>query len=427
MEPGTGIARISVVDIARAPQNTKKRRLILAGVALAMVAGTTVALGRLKPAAPAVEGSAIWRDFVRRGPMLRQVRGPGTLVPEQIRWISAVTGGRVERVNVRPGAAVQPGTVLLEMSNPDVQLEALSAQQQLAAAQAQLVSLRTNLETGRLNQASQVGTVRTQLREAQRNLNSSQALVDRNLVAANEVARYRDQVEELEARLLIETQRLGLLTETVDSQVTLQQGQVDRLRAIADFHQGRVLSMRVTAGTEGVVQELSLEVGQWVQSGTTLARVVQPGVLKAVLRIPETQARDVALGQVASVDTRLGIVPGRVVRIDPAALNGTVAVDVSLEGQLPQGARPDLSVEGTVEIERLSDVLFVGRPAYGQPNASVGLFRLVENGRFAERVNVRLGRASVNTIEVLGGLEVGDEVILSDMSRWDDVNRVRIK
>jgi multidrug efflux pump subunit AcrA (membrane-fusion protein) len=400
---------------------------MMAGAGLGALLLATVAIGRLKPAAPSVERSTVWIDGVKRGPMLRQVRGPGTLVPDSIRWISAVTSGRVERVFVRPGAPVQAGTVLLDMSNPDVQLEALTAEQQLAAAQAQLVSLRTNLNTSRLNQASTVAQVRTQLREAQRQLVSAESLITRNLIAQNELQRVRDQVAELTERLQIEQERLGLMSETVDSQLTLQQDQINRLRAISEYQRNRVASMHVLAGTDGVVQDLNLEMGQWVQSGTTLARVVQPGKLRAVLRVPETQARDVALGQKADIDTRIGIVPGRVVRIDPSAQNGTVAVDVALEGALPQGARPDLSVEGTIEIERLDNVLFVGRPAYGQQNSTVGLFKLSDGGRYAERVNVRLGRASVNTIEVLGGLVVGDSVLLSDMSRWDNVDRVRLK
>jgi len=400
---------------------------MMAGAGLGALVLATVAIGRLKPAAPSVERSTVWIDGVKRGPMLRQVRGPGTLVPDSIRWISAVTSGRVERVFVRPGAVVRAGTILLDMSNPDVQLEALTSEQQLAAAQAQLVSLRTNLNTSRLNQASTVAQVRTQLREAQRQLVSAESLITRNLIAQNELQRVRDQVAELTERLQIEQERLGLMAETVDSQLTLQQDQINRLRAISEYQRNRVASMHVLAGTDGVVQDLNLEMGQWVQSGTTLARVVQPGKLRAVLRVPETQARDVALGQKAEIDTRIGIVPGRVVRIDPAAQSGTVAVDVALEGALPQGARPDLSVEGTVEIERLDNVLFVGRPAYGQQNSTVGLFKLSDGGRYAERVNVRLGRASVNTIEVLGGLVVGDSVVLSDMSRWDNVDRVRLK
>ena len=414
------------MDIPRAPKR-KTNRWVLAGIGVALLVLTTLGLGRLKPAAPSVERAGILVDQVKRGQMLREVRGPGTLVPEQIRWVSAVTAGRVEVVYVRPGATVQAGTELLRLSNPDVQLEALNAQQNLAAAMAQLVNLHTSLETQRLNQLSTVTTVQNQLREAQRNLESAQALAERNLGSTFDLQRTRDQVDELTQRLGIERQRLELYTTSVDSQLTLQRGQVDRLRAIADFQQNRVASMHVSAGADGVVQELSLEPGQWVQSGTTLARVVQPGHLKAVLRIPETQARDVALGQLAAIDTRIGIVPGRVVRIDPGSSNGTVAVDVALEGPLPQGARPDLSIEGTVEIERLSNILYVGRPAYGQQGSTVGLFKLVENGRYAIRVNVGLGRSSVNTIELLSGLAVGDSVILSDMSRWDDVERVRLR
>ena len=414
------------MDIARAPRK-KTPKAVLIGGGIGVLVLVTVALARLRPAAPSVDRATIIIDGVKRGPMLREVRGPGSLVPEQVRWISAVTGGRVDKVNVRPGDRVSAGTVLLEMSNPDVQLQALTAQQQLGAAQAQLVSLRTSLETQRLNEAGTVASVRTQLHDAQRTLTASESLTTRNLISANDVAHARDAMQELTERLRIEEARLQLLTSTVDSQLALQRDQVTRLRAIADYNEARVASMRVTAGTDGVVQDLTLEPGQWVQSGTTLARVLQPGRLKAVLRIPETQARDVSLGQVATVDTHLGIVHGRVIRIDPNSQNGNVTVDIALEGTLPQGARPDLQVEGTIELERLASVVYVGRPAYAQPNAPLGLFKLVEGGRFAERVSVRLGRASVNLIEVVNGLEVGDSVIVSDMTRWDNVDRVRVR
>jgi HlyD family secretion protein len=415
------------VDIAR-PKKKKHGRTIAIAAGIVALTLVTVALARLKPAAPTVQSSQVWPDTVKRGPMLREVRGPGTLVPEQIRFISAVTGGRVETVPVRPGAVVQPGTVLMTFSNPDVELQALSAQQSLAAAQAQLVSLRTQLESTRLGQESQVNATRAQLREAQRQLASARALIERNLVAPNELQRLTDEVERLEAQLRIEQQRLALQVATVDSQLTLQRDQIERLRAIAEFQQNRVASMRVTSGVEGVlVQDQLFEVGQWVMSGTTLARVVQPGRLKAVLRIPETQARDVALGQTADIDTHIGHVPGRVIRIDPGSTNGTVGVDIALEGPLPEGARPDLSIEGTITIERLANVLYMGRPAYGQANSSTSIFRLVDGGNYAERVNVRLGRGSVSQIEVVSGLNEGDVVILSDMSRWESVDRVRIK
>ncbi len=415
------------MDIAR-PKQKKRGRLVAIGAGVVVLVIVTVALSKLKPAAPTVQSSQVWPDTVKRGPMLREVRGPGTLVPEQIRYISAVTGGRVENVPVRPGAQVQPGTVLMTFSNPDVELQWLSAQQAVASAQAALVTLRTSLETSRLAQMTAVGSVRAQLREAQRQAASVPALVERNLIAANEVQRLRDEVERLENQLTVEQRRLTIIESTADSQITLQRDQISRLSAIADFQETRRNSMRVTAGVEGVlVQDQLYEVGQWVQSGTTLARVVQPGRLKAVLRIPETQARDVALGQSADIDTHIGHVAGRVIRIDPGSTNGTVGVDIALEGALPEGARPDLSIEGTITIERLTDVLYMGRPAYGQANQTTSIFRFVDGGRYAERVNVRLGRGSVNQIEILEGLSQGDVVILSDMSRWESTDRVRIK
>lgn len=413
------------MDIKRAPQK-KTGRYVAIGVGVLSLIIVTVALARLQPAAPTVERSSLLFGTVKRGPLLRQVHGPGQLKPEQITFISAVTGGRVDRVIVRNGTTVAPGTVLLVFSNPDVELQSLTAEQQLAAAQANLVSLRTQLETTRLNQAATVANMRTLLNDAERQAASGETLAARNLIAQNDLARTRDQATEFRARLHIEEQRLVLVTETVDSQLALQRDQIGRLRAIADYNKVRVASMRVTAGVDGVVQGLLLQPGQWVQSGTALGQVVQPGRLKAELQIPETQARDVAIGQLATVDTRVGIVSGRVIRFDPQSINGTVQVDVSLDST-PAGARPDLQVDGTIEIERLADVLQVGRPAYGQPNAPAGIFRLTDGGRYAQRVNVRFGRASVNDIEVVAGLRPGDEVILSDMTRWDNVDRVRIK
>ena len=414
------------VDIKRAPQK-KTGRYVAIGVGVLLLGIVTVALARLQPAAPTVERSSLLFGTVKRGPLLRQVHGPGQLKPEQIRFISAVTGGRVDLVRVRNGATVTAGAVLLEMSNPDVELQWLTAEQQLAAAQAQLVTLRTGLETQRLTQAATVANMRTQLRDAERQLSSGETLAARNLIAQNDLAKVRDLVTEFRERIQIEEQRLQLMTGTVDSQLALQRDQIGRLRAISDYNRARVASMHVTAGVDGVVQDLTLQPGQWVQSGTTLAKVVQPGRLKAELQIPETQARDIAIGQKADIDTRIGIVPGKVIRYDPQSVNGTVTVDVSMDSTLPQGARPDMQVDGTIEIERLADVLQVGRPAYGQPNAQAGIFRLTDGGRYAQRVNVRFGRASVNDIEVVGGLRVGDEVILSDMTRWDNVDRVRIK
>jgi len=414
------------MDIPRTPPNRKRRRALMATGGVAAIVLVTVALSRLKPAAPSVDRASIVIDTVKQGAMVRDVRGPGALEPESPNFISAVTSGRVDRVLLRPGAKVEANTVLLEMSNPDVELQLLSADQQLAAAQAALVTLRTTLATQRLQQEAAVAQAQASWQDAQRTAVAAESLAQRNLIATYDLQKDRDQAEQLQTQLTIARQQLAVLAASVDSQIVLQKDQVERLRAIDEFQRSRVASMHVTAGAPGVLQDLSLEVGQWVQAGQQLAEVVQPTRLKAVLRIAETQAAEVALGQEASIDTRNGLVPGRVSRMDPQAVNGTVSVDVSLDGALPPGSRPDLSVEGTITIERLKDVLYVGRPAYGQSNSTVGLFKLVDGGRYAVRVNVQLGRASVNDIEVLGGLQKGDQVILSDMSRYDAVDRVKL-
>ena len=414
------------MDIPRAQVKSRKKYVVIGGGIVALVA-VTVALSRLEPAAPTVERSTLWIDSVQRGTMLRQVRAPGTLVPEQIRYIPAVTAGRVEQVFVRPGETVKANTVLLELSNPDVQLEMLAAQQQLTAAEAQLISLRSNLQSTRLNQEGVVATVRTQYEDAKRIAEVTNALDQKGLSSASEAGRARDNLKELAARLEIEQKRLDILNNTIESQLALQRAQVGRLRDIAQFQVNRVASMKVTAGAEGVLQDMNLEPGQWVNPGITLGRVAQPGRLKAVLRVPETQAKDITIGQPVSIDTRNGLVAGRVFRIDPSVQNGTVQVEAALEGELPRGARPDLSVDGTIEIERLTDVMYVGRPAYGQAESTVGLFRLEPDGNSAVRVNVKLGRSSVNTIEVVQGLNVGDKVIISDMSQFDSAERVRLR
>lgn len=387
----------------------------------------TVGLSRLKPAAPSVEGGTLWTDTVTKGPMVREVRGPGTLVPEQIRWVTAVSPGRVDKKLVLPGARVTASTILLELSNPDVQIQLLQAERQLTDAQAQLVTLKTTLETQKLNQAGVVATMRSEYRNALRKAAADSSLLAQDLISTSEAELSQDRAVEFTARLSSEEQRLKIYTDGIGDQLDVQEQQVERMRAVAEFQRQLMHAMVVRAGADGVLQELPLEVGQWAISGATLAKVVQPERLKAVLRVPETQARDVAMGQTASIDTRNGIVKGRVTRIDPASQNGTVTVDVALGDSLPRGARPDLSVDGTIEIERLDNVLHMGRPAYGQANSSVSLFRLLPGGREAERVRVELGRSSVNTIEIVRGLNVGDVIILSDMSRWDAVERVRLK
>jgi HlyD family secretion protein len=413
------------MDIPR-PQQANRRKYLYVATGLAVLALTTVAVGRLEPAAPRVDRAMIWTDTVKRGTMIRQVRGPGTLVPEQIRFIAAVTAGRVERVMVQPGAAVEAGTVLLELSNPEVARQTLEAQRQLTGAEAELVNLRAGLENQRLNQQASVAAVLSEAREAERQNEANEELARRGLLSQMELSRSRDRAVELETRLGIERQRLQFLQESMRAQLAAQQSQVERLRGLVDFQREQIASLQVRAGAAGVLRELPLQEGQWVNPGSNLAVVVQPGRLRAELRIPETQAKDVAVGQTAQIDTRNGIVAGRVVRIDPAVQNGTVRVDVALDGELPRGARPDLSVDGVIEIDRLENALYVGRPAYGRAESAIGIFKL--NGASeAVRISARLGRSSVNTIEIIDGLREGDVVILSDMAQWDGVERVRLR
>lgn len=414
------------MDIPREKKSQKGKRILIGVGTVAVLVVGTLALRSLEPAAPKIDRNTIWLDSVQRGPFEISVRGPGTLVPEQIRWITAVTSGRVESRLLEPGEEVTPETIILEMTNPDVQLESLEAQRQLAAAKASLISLATSLETQRLNQIGVVASTKSEYRAAQRNAQAADTLVKRNLMSGFEAQGAWDTAEEMESRYQVELDRLDLFTRTIDEQLVLQREQVDRLKAVFEFQRDRVASMKVRAGAHGVLRELTLEVGQWAQSGQTLAVVVEPGRLKAVLRIPETQARDIAIGQNARIDTRNGIIDGQVMRIDPAVQNGTVTVDVRLISELPRGARPDLSVDGTIQIDYLADVLYVSRPAYGQANSTVGMFKLQDNGE-AVRVNVRLGRSSVSTIEVVDGLVEGDLVVVSDMSRWDRFDRVRIQ
>jgi HlyD family secretion protein len=359
--------------------------------------------------------------------MARQVRGPGTLVAEDIRWISAVTQGRVESKLVQPGTAAAVGTVLLTLSNPDVGRRALGAQRQLTAAQAELTTLRTNLQNQLLTQQGSIAQLQAQHNQAQRQLQSAEALARENMVSAQELAKARDDAADLQTRLGVERQRVEHMRGSMRQQIAGQESQVAMLRRLAAFNQGQIASMQVRSPSAGVLQELPVELGQWVNSGATLAKVVQPSRLKAVLRIPETQARDLAVGQLASIDTRNGVVRGRVVRIDPAAQNGTVAVDVALEGALPRGSRPDLSVDGTIDIERLRNVMYVSRPTYGQAESVVGLFRIPPGSSTALRANVRLGRGSAGSVEVLQGLQPGDVVILSDMSQYESSERVKLK
>jgi len=419
------------MDIARegVVESKRRRRLILivSGVVAALL--LTMGLSRLKPAAPTVEKSTVWVDAVKRGPMLRQVRGPGSLVPETegIRVISSATDGRVERLLIQPGALVKPDTVLLELSNPELQRDALDADWQLKAAQAEAANVRVRLERELMDQQAAAATVESDFHQAQLQAETNEGLYKEGLVAELTLKLSRVRAQELATRNEIEKKRLAVYADSAKAQSDVQQARVEQLRALAQLKRSQVDALRVRAGIPGVLQELPMQVGQRVTPGTALARVVQPDHLKAQLRIAETQAKDIEVGQVASIDTRNGIVPGKVSRVDPAAQNGTVTVDVALEGPLPKGARPDLSVDGTVELDRLADVVYVGRPAFGQEQSQVTLFRLNGDGDEATRVKVRLGKSSVSTVQVVEGLKPGDRVILSDMSAWDSYDRVRLK
>ncbi len=414
------------MDIVRTPPGKTKRNLMIGGGVLVLVAITAWTLS-LDPASMTIERSAVLIDSVRRGDVVREVRGPGTLVPEHIRWITAQASARVERLASESGKNVGSGELLLELSNPDLQIQTMQAEQQVRQAQMELLNLRTNLRSQLLTQQGVVATTRTQFVNASQEAAAADSLAKRNLMSSFEVRTKRAQGEEFTTRLRVEQDRLKLMEQAIDAQIATQTSQVEQLKAIAVNQQNRLRSLQVRAPEAGVLQDLTLQLGQWVPEGTTLAKVVQPGQLKAVLRIPESQAKDVTIGQKASIDTRNGLVPGHVTRKDPSAQGGSVTVDVALDGALPPGAVPDLSIDGTVVIEKLSNVLYSGRPAFSAGSGSAALFKIVDGGKAAVRVPVQLGRSSVNVIEITRGLEIGDRIIVSDMSQYANVARVRIK
>jgi len=419
-----------MVDIQRPASVARARKIRRAAwliAALVVVAAVTIVLSRLKPAAPTVERGTVWLDTVQRGPMVRNVRGLGTLVPEEIRWVPAVTAGRVERILVRPGAAVRPDSVLIDLSNPSETQALMEAQSQLLAAEAELISLSARLQNDMVSQEANATVVDSEYRQALLQAEADGQLAREGLKSSLESRVSSMRAEALGTRAEAERKRLAQLSESIAAQKAVQRAAVDRLRAQLALKRSQVDALQVRAGIAGVLQLVPVEVGAQVAPGTNLARVADPTRLKAELKVPETQAKDVQIGQVASVDTRNGVIMGRVSRVDPAVQQGTVTVDVVLEGDLPKGARPDLSVDGTIELERLADVLYVGRPAYGQEQSVVGLFRLEADGRTATRTKVSLGRTSVNTVEVKDGLRVGDQVILSDMSSYDAFDRVRLR
>ncbi len=422
------------MDIPRtsAAQQRRRRRIIYGIVGLLLVVLITMGLSRLKPAAPGVERSTVVVDTVKRGSMLRQVRGLGTLVPEDIRWLPALADGRVEKILIRPGTPVKAETILVVLTNPQVEQAALDAEYQLRAAEAELASLQVQLQSQYLNQKAEAARVQSEYNEARMRAETDAELAKLGVISNLNLKISQGNSQQLATRAEIEQQRVENSKRELEARILAQKARVSQVRAAYALARTRLESMKVRAASNGVLQELSLngqplQVGQQVQAGTTIAKVADPTKLKAELKIPETQAKDVQLGQPSQVDTHNGVVSGKVIRIDPAVQNGTVTVDVALEGELPPGARPDLSVDGTIELERLSSVLYVGRPAFGQEKSTVGMFKLAPDGVNAERVQVKLGRSSVNTVEIVEGLKEGDQVILSDMSRWDNFDRIRLE
>jgi len=417
------------LDIARptAKRNKNIRRGLYALGVLVLIPIVTVGLSKLKPAAPSVDRATVWTDTVKRGPMLREVRGLGTLVPETIRIIPSVTDGRVEERLLLPGTPVKAQTVILILSNPQLEQATVDADFQLKGAEAEYNNLKAQLDNQLMDQRAKAAGVRSDYHQAKIQADTNEELFKLGLTSDVIYKMSQVKAEELAKQNEIAQKQVDTFATSIEAQLAVQQSRVEEQRALAKLKHQQLDQLRVRPGIDGVLSELDVEVGQQVAPGTMLARVAQPTHLKAQLKIAETQAKDIQIGQKASVDTHNGVIDGHVARIDPSVQNGTVTVDVALDGALPQGARPDLSVEGTVEIERLTDVLYVGRPVHGEANSTVGLFKLLNDGSEASRIQVKLGRTSVNTVEIVQGLQVGDQVILSDMSAWDNFDRVRLK
>ena len=417
------------MDIAR-PSNAKKKRIrqaIYVVVGLLVVGGVSVGLSRLKPAAPTVERAVVWPDTVKRGNIMREVRGLGTLTPEDIRWIPATTQGRVEKIILRPGTQVKADDVILELTNPQLEQQLQDASLKLQAAEAGLANIRVQLQNDLLASRAAAANIEADYNKASMQAKMNEELAKDQLVSALVLQQSKVDAASLETRNQIAKDQLAGKADSMRAQMAVQQSLVDQARALLQLTQQQRNELKVRAGLEGTLQLVPVEVGQQVAPGTNLARVANPSRLKAEIKIAETQTKDIQIGQKAEVDTRIGIVQGRVVRIDPSVQNGTRTVDVALTGELPRGAVPDLSVDGTIELERMNDVLYMGRPAFGQEQSVVGLFKIQADGVTAERVQVKLGKSSVNTVEILSGLKVGDQVILSDMSAYDAYDRIRLK
>ena len=418
------------MDIPRKDAGRKRliRRIVYISILAIVVPLITWGLSRLKPAAPSVEMATLWPDTVKRGPMRVERRGLGTLVPEETLLVPANTDGRVERRLVLPGqdATVKPDTVLMILSSPELQNAMVDAEYQLKTAEATYDDVKVQLESKGLDQKAAAATVNSDFKQAQLQADRDQQLAKDGLIPELQEKLSTVKAEELAQRTKLEQQRLAIADEAVKAQLAAQTAKIDQLRAQYELKRSQVEALKVKAGTNGIMTELLVQVGQRVTAGTPLAKITQPWKLKAELKSAETQAKDIAIGQDAEIDTRNGIIKGKVSRIDPSVINGTRTVDVRLIGELPPGAVPDLSVDGTIEVENIADVVYVGRPVFGQPNSTVTLFKIDPDGKGAQRVPVKLGRTSVNTIEVVDGLKVGDRVILSDMSAWDGHDRIRL-
>lgn len=425
---GTDSVVASTMDIAR-PDFLRRRKVRLAvGGAAVLIALPVVGIGisRLKPAAPVVDRSTIWLDRVRRGEMLREVRGLGTLVPVDMRWIPAETSARVDKIILQSGAVVKPDSVIVELSDPQLQRDALDAEYAYKAAEADLANLKVQLANNLMTQKSAAADVEIQFQQAKLQADVDRQLFEERIQAEVVAKKSAVAAQQFAIKEELSQQQLQIAADAAKAQIAAQQAHLDQQRVLYELKKSQLDALHVRAGLGGVLSAVSVEVGQQVTPGTNLVRVADPSHLKATIQIPETQAKDIGIGQKASVDTHNGIIEGHVTRIDAAVVNGAVPVDVSFDGPQPPGARPDLSVEGTVEVERISNILYVGRPVQGRENSSVGLFKLVDGGRAAVRVTVQLGRSSVNTIEIVRGLQLSDEVILSDMSAWDAYDRVRL-
>jgi HlyD family secretion protein len=419
---------MDIVRDASVKKNKQRKQIALTVGAVVVVLGITLGVSRLKPAAPSVDAGTIWSDTVKRGSMLRQVRGIGTLVPipEDVRLIPAETDVRVERILVLPGTPVKPDTMIMELSNPQVVQEALASDLELKSAEAEYHNTKAKISSELLNLKAEAATVEADYENAKRDADANKELAKIGVLSESAMKASVAKARELATRHQIEQERIAETSKAVDTQLAVQQANIEQKRALAGLKHRQLDALKVHAGITGVLQELPVQVGQRAAQGTILAKVVQPEHLKAELKIPETQAKDIVPDQLAEIDTHNGVVKGKVWRIDPAVQNGTVTVDVKLDEAPPKGARPELSVDGTIMLEKLDNVLYVGRPAFGQEKQTVGMFKIDPDGKGATRTQVELGRSSVSTVEIVRGLKEGDQVILSDMSRWDSHDRVRL-